>query len=246
MRCLNKFVIFLHFAIIFFSQINSTLIAESEVKQCYIKDYAKHQHNQQILSSILKKEMSGLNNTPKEKADYLSKKIREIGLKLLKNGFHTDAYAIPQVNPNTMMAFNCFPLWEGERNNQEEIPLTFFVYVWPSEKIALRYNSNHPNNHFYGSNIHSHPIPCALAVLEGSLVQKSFERIKSSEKIVRLIQEEIFSKGQGDVDDLQKPFIHQLYNKGPNPITLSLHAYGLSSEQKVMDCFDETFSDCSY
>jgi hypothetical protein len=222
-----------------------------EVKNCYIKDTAKHEYNQKLLKTILDKELDALdsNMTFFDQASYLSGKITKIADIYLKQGFLADAYAVPNSDPSTIISFYCFPLWEGEESNKESIPLTFFIYIWPSEDVALKYNSSHPLNSRYGSIIHSHPIPCAFAVLQGMLVQKNYERIGSdpSMKFVRLINEDIFKKGEGDVDNLTIPFIHQLYGRNSDSnMCLSLHAYGLPSAQKVMKCFKETFSDCAY
>lgn len=184
-----------------------------------------------------------------DQSNYLSARITNIANTLLKDGFLADAYEIPNFDQNSIISFNCFALWEGEKNTKGSIPLTFFVYIWPSEELALKHNSANPLNRRYSSIIHSHPIPCSFAVLQGTLIQKNYECIGSDPmaKFVRLIDEEIFRKGEGDVDDLTKPRIHQLYNNGHNSkICLSLHAYGLSSAEKVMTCFRETISERTY
>lgn len=154
---------------------------------------------------------------------------------LLEKGFQIDAYDVPEGVQDSILSFYSFPLWEGN-----SIPLTFFVYVWPSEQLALQYNASQNR---YGSVIHSHPIPCAFTVLHGILTQNSYEL--ASEKAVRFICEERFQVGTGDIDDLQKIFIHKLYNRD-SKYCLSLHAYGLSSAEKVRECFDETRAACTY
>lgn len=189
---------------------------------CYIADAEKHAANQKLLSAIVAEELA-------HGAD-LSANITRIADTLLKRGFHKEAYAIDQ---SGILSFNCFPLWEGG-----SVPLTFFVYVWPSEELALPYR-------YYASTIHSHPITCAFAVLQGTLFQKNY--VIAHEKTVRLIDEEAFSVGAGAVDDLQKPFIHQLYSKGSGATPcLSLHVYGLPSAEKVQQSFRDTAAEHTY
>lgn len=228
-----------------------TMLLGLDVKYCYIRDTAKHEFNQKLLTTILDKELDKLdsNITFIDQANYLSARISKIANTLLKQGFSADAYGVPNFDQNSIISFYCFALWEGEKNTRGAIPLTFFVYIWPSEELALKHSPSNPLNCHYRSTIHSHPIPCAFAVLQGILIQKNYECIRSDprSKIVRLIDEEIFREGEGDVDDLAKHCIHQLYNRNSgSKICLSLHAYGLSSAEKVMECFKETLSDCTY
>lgn len=228
--------------LIFLTQISAALFG-LDVKNCYIKDSAKHEFNQKLLKTILEQEQVP-NRTPVDQAHHLSARIRQIAQALLKNGFKTDAYEVPEIDPNSVVSFNCFPIWEGEKNSSEPIPLTFFVYLWPSEELALKYHHSDPFNNRYASIIHRHPIPCAFAVLQGTLIQNNYVLV---DKTIRLIDEEKFQAGEGDIDDLKKPVIHKLSNKGDSSkISLSLHAYGLSSAEKVMACFLETLSVCSY
>lgn len=148
----------------------------------------------------------------------LTNRINQIGAELLKSGFSVDAYAIPN-----RASYKCFALWEGGT-----IPVTFFVYVWPAEE---------------GSNIHSHPISCAFTVLQGTLSQNTYEL--SAKNNVRLINSKTFQKGEGAIDDIKKPFIHQLTNKTAEPC-LSLHAYGEGSAEKVMQTFIKTSAKHTY
>jgi len=219
-----------------------------DVKRCSISDEIKHAGNQKILSAVLTEELKPVQKrTAQEQAEYLTSRISEIAEKILKKGFAIDAYSNPKADVDSILAFDCFSLWEGE--SHDAIPLTFLVYVWPSEEYALQYNASHPRNRYYSSNIHSHPISCALAVLEGTMVQKNFElmAVHSVDRIVRQIGEETFQKGDGTVDDLSEPFIHQLYAKGNGAKpAISLHVYGLPSEEKVMASFQETSKSHSY
>lgn len=210
----------------------------AEVKYCAIVDASKHASNQALLKGIVAEELA--NKALEDRARYLMSRIASIAEKLMKRGFAVDAYGIPRMNKNSIAAFDCFALWEGEQN--ASIPLTFFVYVWPSEEFALQYNAN---SHFYRTNIHSHPIACAFVVLEGALIERNYELV--SGRKVRMINEEKFERYKGSIDDLGAPFIHQLYSQGGGSIpALSLHAYGLASEAKVMGSFRETRSSHSY
>lgn len=224
-----------------------SLLFGLEIKDCYIKDKAHHESNQKILKVILDQELSLSNGAVIDQASYLSGRITEIAMAMIKKGFSSEAYGIPEIDQNSIVSFNCFVLWEGDKN--DSIPLTFFIYIWPSEKFALQYHPSDLVNSRYASIIHSHPIPCAFAVLEGTLIQNNYERLTphSTDRNIRFINEEIFRIGEGDVDDLKEPFIHKLYNRdSSSKVCISLHAYGLSSEEKVMKCFQETYSNCSY
>ncbi len=235
-------------ALLFLSILITSSLFGLDVKFCAISDQAKHASNQKILSAILDEELASISDrTPQNQAALLSSKIAEIAKKLLNKGFALDAYSNPKADENSLLSFDCFALWEGEGHGS--IPLTFLVYVWPAEEYALQYNSSHPRNTYYGSIIHSHPISCALAVLDGTMVQKNYELAASQplERVVRLKDEEVFQKCEGAVDDLASPFIHQLYAKGSgSKPSLSLHVYGLPSEEKVMASFTETKASHSY
>lgn len=209
-----------------------------ELKQCFIADLSKHETNQRILKAVLEEEIDLLHaNRSVDKAHDLAQRISQIAQALSAKGFSSDAYQVPALDQNSIVSFNCFVLWEGEQNTGESIPLTFFVYLWPSEELAQRYYSESWNN-YYTTNIHSHPIPCALATLEGTLIQKNYELVDPVKRTVRLVNEESFKKYEASVDDLNAPFIHQVYSKGSgNALAVSLHAYGLPTEKQVMEAF---------
>ncbi len=239
MNPLNKILYLTIFAFCF----NLTL-QSLEINPCYVKDGEKHQRNKEILASIIQEELSTLNVTSDEKSRYLSNRIDQIARKLICRGFHKEAYQVPQINHQQAASFNCFALWEGASQTVDRIPLTFFIYIWPSEKSSQHYHGG--SYHSYQSNIHSHPISCALSVLCGSLTQRCFSRTDPQNKVVKMVRTDIFNEGEGDIDDLKQPFVHQLCNKDHEPMTLSLHAYGLASAEQVMNCFRETFAECSF
>jgi hypothetical protein len=215
-----------------------------EVKSCYIKDAIKHEANQKLLHSIIDRKLESVaGKTSEEHAKHLSIAITEIAQSLLNEGFLADAYAVPETDQNSLTAFNCFEIWAGDKNFSSLIPLTFFIYVWPAEE-----QTSCPNS-LNSSIIHSHPIPCAFAVLHGSILQKNYEVVCSDamDKKIKFANEKIFNVGEGEIDDLKNQFIHKLYNPGTNSaVSLSLHAYGLPSAEKVMACFRDTESTCSY
>jgi hypothetical protein len=216
-----------------------------QLKSCFIADANKHELNRDLLKSILDQELAMCShNSVVEQAGHLLRRISHIADLLLKSGFASDAYAVPKIDANSGPVYNRFPLWEGERSRKEPIPLTFFAYVWPSEEYALQYSPQDPLSSFYGTLIHSHPIGCAFAVLEGTLVQKSYERVFSTCSIqngVRLTKEEVFNKLNGDVDDLERPFIHRIYCRGVGSTpAVSLHVYAMPTAEKVMECFEQT------
>lgn len=236
---MNKFFIYL----LLFIPISSSLCG-LEVKYCKVTNPTKHEFNRRLLSTVLEQELASLNpqKTPADQADYLRSRISQISDKLLKHGFLPEAYGTPSLDQNSIISFYSISLWEGEKNSKASIPISFFVYIWPSKELALKYNASDPRNRRYGSNIHSHPVSCAFAVLQGTLIQNNYELVSSrQEGMVRLTGKEIFHRCEGSIDDLNSPFIHQLYGKdsGSTPC-LSLHAYGISSEKKMMACYNKT------
>lgn len=215
-----------------------------ETRPCYIQDHVKHQKNKELLAAIIKEELYNLNLNSYEKSRYLSNRIRQIAQKCIDRGLSIEAYQVPEIDFEKAASFKSFVLWEGAEQTIDSVPLTFFIYIWPSEKNILQYHGLHYRSH--KSNIHSHPISCALSVLSGSLTQRRFCCVNPQSRTVQILQTDIFNVGEGDVDDLKEPFIHQLYNSSDEPMSISLHAYGLSSEEEVRDCFEETFSECSF
>lgn len=210
------------------------------VKRCFISDFSKHEANQQILGTILEDEIDLLNATQSiNKAHDLAQRISQIAEALYAKGFSIDAYQVPDIDQNTIVSFNHFVLWEGEQNSGESIPLTFFVYIWPSKELAQKYYTDSWNS-YYGTEIHSHPIACAFALLEGTLIERSYELIDPAERKVQLIHEERFEKFEASIDDLNKPFIHQVYSKGSGKaFAVSIHAYALPTEKQVVEAFEE-------
>lgn len=239
------------FLLVFLSQTSVKLFGV-DVRHCFIKNSAKHACNQRLLEEIVEQELvqSAMKRGAEDQATYLSSRLQQIVHSLLERGFSVDAYAVPEIDQRAVVSFNCFSLWEGDRQADGAVPLTFFVYIWPSEVYSLKHNSCEPRNSQYGSIVHRHPIPCAFAVLSGALSQSTYEeevQASNNERCIRCIKEEIFQVGEGESDDLRVPFIHKLYNPGTHStVTLSLHAYRLPSAEKVMNCFRNTFSQCSY
>ena len=119
--------------------------------------------------------------------------------------------------------------------------MTLFLYIWPGEEEAL---SQAPDNCFYCSNIHSHPIPCAVTVLRGSIDQITYQEVTGGCNIRKIGEERLFP-GRLIYDDQNEPFIHQMVSREKGEPTVTLHAYGAPTARKVMDTFRETRSDCS-
>lgn len=204
-----------------------------DVKYCVLTDASKHEANQKLLQSLLDRELSLLDSSMPA-ADHLLTNISQIAEKLLKDGFDIDVYGVPEIDEDSIASYHAFALWEGE---EQAVPLTFFVYVWPSEEYVLGIHPSHTSRFPYGTKIHSHPISCGFAVLEGTLIQHNFERIHPTRSL-RWTGEETFRKIEGAIDLLGVPFIHQVYAKGMgSKPAISLHAYGLQSAEKVRQCF---------
>jgi hypothetical protein len=216
-----------------------------DLNPCIITNPSAHQFNQQLLAKLIDKELASLEPEacPTDKAVFLSAHLSQIAQELLQNGFLLDAYALPAARPNAPLAFHCFSLWEG--GDHGAIPLTFFVYAWPCEEWVK--NSTQEENSYYGSNIHSHPIPCAFATLQGALIQYNYALVPDTERGVCCIGQERFPLTTGEADTLSQPFIHRLVGSeaGPKPC-LSLHAYGLPSAKEVFHCFQSTRESHSY
>lgn len=194
--------------------------------------------NQQILRTVIENELSSLDaESPIDQANHLLERISHVAEELYVNGFSKDAYQVPSVDEHSIVSFNEFVLWEGK-----QIPITFFIYVWPTREFAQKYSSECWNC-YYGSIIHSHPISCAFAVLEGVLIQRNFELVDAEKKTARLTDEEVFQRFDGAIDQLGTPFIHQLYAKGTSSLpAITLHAYGLPTGKEVMDSFTTTYA----
>jgi hypothetical protein len=216
-------------------------LAGFEIKNCFIADPVKHASNKQLIDVVINEKLSEVSKKKGiDQANYLTANILQIADALLKKGFSNTAYAVPLLDQNSIVSFNQFVLWEGGCSAKESIPVTFFVYVWPSEKLALHYNASNPSNNRYASNIHSHPVSCAFAVLQGVLIQNNYQLNSDNPNgnIVDFMGEEILPVGAADIDDLKKIFIHQLYSReNDDKPCISLHAYGLPTADKVMECF---------
>lgn len=218
-----------------------------EVKHCVISDQAKHEKNSKILAQILDEEIANISQFDGTiQSLYLFSRIDKIAKKLLERGFSQDAYQLPEINDHYIVSFTRLPVWEGGKNAKNNIPITFFFYLWPNEEYALKFLASSAVNSKYASIIHSHPIYCAFTVLDGSLVQRNFEEVDEKSRTVSLIDQEILHVGDGTFDDLRNSMIHQIVNKGDHPLAISLHAYGLPTAKKVVDSFYEEMPRCAY
>jgi hypothetical protein len=220
----------------------------NELKYCYIQDFDKHFRNKALLKDILdgEKILQDAAKTPDEKAYHLAGDISRIARAFTNGNFLAEAYAVPNhETPSTSgeLSFNCFALWEGEKDSKLPVPLTFFVYIWPSKEQALAYASQKSSMH-YGTIIHSHPILCAFTVVHGVLLQKNFKLVEPGKKQVQYVSSEECKEFVAYFDDLNPRAIHQLY--AISQPCISLHAYGLGTSEKVMHCFNTTLQLHSY
>ena len=206
----------------------SAALHSLQVAPCYIQEADLHASNQQILAQIIDR---ALDAQPPDPASHLLSNISHIARQLLNQGFSPAAYAVPSIDQDTEAAYQSFPLWEGASRS---IPLTFFLYVWPSQETSAL----SPAHIHYATPIHSHPIPCALSVLHGTLLQQNYQLVDTA-RSVRLIGHEIFQPLQGAIDNLDHPFIHRICGTGANP-AVSLHVYGLATKEEVWKSFRET------
>lgn len=216
-----------------------------EVVRCSVKDTGKHGYNIRILKGIIEEELSAVPNySSQQKADYLLAKTTAIARKLLQKGFCPEAYGMPEFNEMYPVSFTYFPVWEGER---QQIPVTFLIYAWPAQRVALRYNPHSAWNCLYATPIHSHPIPCSLAVIQGSVVQTTFRTIEVGSTRVRPVVSRTLLVGEGEADDLKETFIHQIYSNDTYlDVSLTLHAYQLPTAAQVMNCFRVNSDSCTY
>jgi hypothetical protein len=214
-----------------------------------------HQKNQQLCAKILERVCQNFPSsyTPKQRAHYLSAHLDDLAFMLLNQGIDLNAYSYQTYGNTPYLQFSMMTLWEGKQT-QPEIPLTLFIYVWPPEKLAQEVaknqncRENDPRKNFYASNIHGHPLSCALTVLKGTICQENYQAVKGWPfNVAQKIDEEILKSGSLAVDDNSTPFIHRLLcrDESQEP-AYTLHGYGASSTQEVHHIFKTTKELYSY
>lgn len=203
--------------------------------------------NREIFDALLKEALESISRlSSREKAKSLSVRIGQIAKKALERGFDPTLYTYNVIQKSGYLAFSTHPLWEG----QDKVPVTFRIYVWPSESEAKSRDriAGDRENGFYRSNIHSHPIACALTVIEGSVLQRTFVREDNSlPSAARLLEEKTLHLDEGEFDEADQPFIHQiLCNDSRKKADVTLHCYHAPTEKSVDQIFSSTFREHSY
>lgn len=205
-----------------------------------------HEKNQSLCSQIVDQFLLSLpiSYSSEQRAYALNMNIHVIAGQLLNQGIDLSAYTYTKVPDSPYLAFARIPLWEGI-NVKQNIPVTLFIYVWPPEHIAKQAAANHllsfedPLFYHYATNIHGHPLPCALTLLRGTLYQENYQAVAGWPfQVARKKDDEIFQVGTSAFDDNTTPFIHRVVcrDKGQEP-AISLHAYGASTAQNVLSTF---------
>ncbi len=221
-----------------------------------IQNLDAHQKNLSIFAQTIEQELSHLplSFSPQERAHSLRMNIVSIAQQVIHKGFNVSIYHYKEQLP--YLAFSIISMWEGKSIKDQEIPLSFILYVWPPEAIAKKHDQpstmtkmkEDPHNCYYASNIHDHPIPCALTVIEGTLNQETFSQLAGPpDRLVKKINEEILKPGSAIIDENQTPFIHRLVCRDPNQkASISLHGYGASSAADVENIFYKSYTQHTY
>ncbi len=190
-----------------------------------------------ILARIIKGRLSSYPTeaTPEEKAALLSREIGQIAHEAKQNGMDLQSY-IKQPPAGHAPSLCSEMVWEGRT---EGIPLTFFIYTWPAERVA---RAIAPHSTLYRSNVHKHSTSCAFTILQGSLVQENFSDVSGYTcNIARFESTDHLVEGDVEIDDLSSPspFVHRLLCRDKQKeMSISLHAYGHPSEDQVLRSAD--------
>ena len=95
-----------------------------------------------------------------------------VSAEALARGFSLEAYQL-----NDPRYFEMIPLCDGG-----DKAASLFLFLWPAEEKAKSYDAQ-ARSGAYLSNIHSHPIPCAFAVLKGEVTERVFEEVGEGQVI---------------------------------------------------------------
>jgi hypothetical protein len=235
------------------------LIGQNELAgefQNGICDSFTHHKNQQLCARIVQRKLQTYPTsfTPEESAHDLSLHLDHLAQDLLKHGLDLKAYSYGKCPGTPYLQFTMIPLCEGKTDVKPEIPLTLFIYVWPSENLAKRIAMSYrdreydPRENYYASHIHGHPLTCSLTVLKGTLCQENYRVIQGWPfNIAKKNDEETLQQGMTAFDDNTSPFIHRLVNRNENcEPTFTLHGYGASTAKDVLNIFQATFNRYAY
>lgn len=228
---------------------------QADLTQKGILSASAHEKNQHLCSQFVNQFLFSLpaSYTSEQRAHTLNLNLHILAKQLLDNGLDLKAYTYSKIPDSSYLAFSRISLWEGA-TIQSEIPLTLFIYVWPPEHIAKQIEENNsslvknPLAYHYATNIHGHPLPCALTLLKGSLCQENYQAVSGwAFHVAQKTDEEIFQVGTTTFDDNTTPFIHRVVcrDKGQEP-AMSLHGYGASTAQAVVSTFVSERKNYSY
>ncbi|MCB1181690.1 MAG: hypothetical protein KDK55_06715 [Chlamydiia bacterium] len=193
------------------------MIFSSPPQQIGVKNLKTHKKNQKLFAEIIQAYSN---------EEYFTH-ISQIGEQALnKKKIDLSSYQYERYPKTKELCFVAVPLWEGK--NQADV--TYFLYIWPSKKEALKYNQND----YYATNVHSHPIPCALTVLQGAITEIIFAQ--TEEGCIKKKDEKILHEGEMAIDLKKSPFIHQIVNEGDRR-AITLHAYGKKTVKEVRENF---------
>ncbi len=187
-----------------------------------------------ILAKVIKEHLDSYppQATPAEKAIYLSRDIGLIAQQAKQQGINLKRYHRIHATNNGTPCVHSEPIWDG---HSAGIPLTFFIYSWPAERIARSIN---PRSTLYSSNVHKHSTRCAFAILKGTLVQENYTDVPGYTcNVARFEGTDQLKEGDAEVDDLEteSPFVHRLLCRDPHDqICLSLHAYEHPDEDQIL------------
>ncbi len=214
-----------------------------------------HQQNQLLCNEVVKSISQTLPSsyTPKERADALCLQLDTLARKLLDQGLDLRAYSYEQTPDSPYLQFARIPLWQGAYDIQPEIPLTLFIYVWPPEHLAKQAaainqpaSDQDPLQNHYATNIHGHPLACALTVLKGTICQENYQALEGWPfRVVQKKDEEVMQVGMATFDDNQAPFIHRVLCRDQEP-AITLHGYGAATAQIVREIFISNQENYSY
>ncbi len=223
----------------------SDLIAqEDHLERCYVSNSNSHRHNQYLIGLLIEKKLQILpkNLTAEERANELNQSIGSLAQQALQEGLDLSIYTC-RIQKDGQLSFGMIPLWEGGKQAKPPIPLTFFIYVWPPEWLA---RSKVPDSTDYATSVHSHPIPCSLVVLKGTIDQEEYVPIKNSRRAQRIKVETLYSLATV-IDDREESFLHRLVCRDKSrACAVSLHGYGAPTDEAVQRIFYQTYSKCVY
>lgn len=187
-----------------------------------------HERNNEIICQVIEKYVE-------QAPEAVLNSVGMLGRDLLEHGFDLSIYS-----PNGLR-FATIPLWEGGA----QCPLTVILYIWPSKKEVLTHNACQA---YFASNIHSHPIDCALTVLQGEVTEHYFQRVEGfQERVVKETGKKTFFKHDQEVDFHPSTFIHQVVCESETePLAITLHIYGRGSANEVFQEFRRCHSETTY